>query len=232
MNPHSELSCDDGVQDLTAQFLSSPLAEQTPVATAGTKRDPSIFVKSLEVGRDAKKVLNERLAQMIAMDPHKYAGLHLRLSLESRPKSKPGASKVLLALIDLVLTPSGAAMTQTDCRNKVHASYPEHAMFKDWTKPLPQWACAHADKLIATMNPAIAGIKVYSKTSLRDIHNGAKAAFAQARGEGQVFKAKITVHPDCVLINDTRIMLSINNSNGKAYTTLRISRAALLTALQ
>ena len=232
MNSDFELAFDDGFQDLIVPFLGSQPDDLTPVATALTKRDPSIFARSLEAGRIASKDLNEHLAQLVAKDPHRYAGLDLRLTLESRPKSKPGASKVLMALIDLILTRTGAAMTQTNCRTKVHAMHPDHAMFKDWTKPLPKWARERVGKLIATTNPAIAGIKVKSKTSLRDIHNAAKAAYAGASGEGLEFKAKITVHPDCVVINDTRIMLSINNSNGKAYTTLRISRAALLNALQ
>lgn len=232
MNPHSELSCDEGFQDLTAPFLDSQPAELTPVATVRTKRDASIYAKSQEARRVVEKAAQKYLADLIQSNPALYEGLNLSLTVESRPKSKPGAFKILLALIDLVLTPSGAAMTQTDCRNQIHTNYPDHAMFKDWTKPLPKWALEHAAKRITNSVPAIASIKINGKTSLRDIHNAAKAAFASSRGEGLEFKAKITVHPDCVLINDTRIKLNINKSNGSEYATLRITRAALLTALQ
>jgi hypothetical protein len=232
LNPHSELSCDDDFQDLTPEFLATPSAVPSPVATVRTKRDPSRYLQFLEARQLAEKATQKYFENLIQSNPATYEGWNLRLTVEARPKSKPGAFKVLLALIDLILTPSGAAMTQTDCRNKVHASYPEHAMFKDWTKPLSKWALAHATKRITNTVPAIASIKVNSKTSLRDIHNAAKAAFVSSSGEGQVFRPKVTVYPDCVVINDTRFKLSTNKSNGSAYATLRASQAALLNALQ
>lgn len=231
LNSNFEPNCEDGLHDLSAQFFNSQSFAQEPIATVRTKRNSEVLARSREATRIATKALHEKLALLIALEPHRYAGLNPRLALEFRPKSKPGASKVLLALIDLVLTPRGATMTQTECRTRVQQSYPEHGMYKDWTKPLPKWARAHVEKRAAS-NPVPLAIRIGSKTSLRDIHNAAKAMFAGASGEGLVFNATIIVHTDSVLINGTRFKLNTNKSNGKEYSTLRVNRSTLLSVLQ
>ncbi len=232
MNPHSELSCDDDFQDLTPVFLGAPSAEPTPVAMVRTKRDPSRYLQFLEARQLAEKATQKYLENLIQSNPGTYEGWNLRLTLEARPKSKPGAFKVLLALIDLVLTPSGAAMTQTQCRAKVHTMYPDHAVFKDWTKTLPNWAIVHASKRIASSTPSISAIKVTSKTTLRDLHNSIRASLANANGQGQAFSAKVEICAESVTVNGKVFRLAKNICKGKEYTTLRVNVDALLTALR
>jgi hypothetical protein len=155
----------------------------------------------------------------------------MSLEVKARAKSTPGSYKVLLSLIDVVLGPRGATITQEDCRATVQAMHPEMAVSKDWTKPIPAFALERA-KTSAMMRPPGSPVMVKRGMSLRDLHNAVRIAAVKASGESRSYGASITIADDAIVINGVRFKLSVNKSNGREYVVARLNVAALEDALK
>ena len=86
-------------------------------------------------------------------------------------KAKEGKGKVYQAIIDHILTQSGAVKSQTQIRSYVAEMFPSHTMPKDWTKPLPAWAVKKARERIQNSAAPISNIKllVASRTIIRTL---------------------------------------------------------------
>lgn len=185
--------------------------------------------------RDKEKALNAYLAeqarQYIARNPKEFEGLAVTPKSTIRPKSVPGAGQVLRAILDRILSPTGAYETQTAIRAAIHAQFPDHAIVKDWTRPLPQWARIHVEQRIRNCGAAFASIKIKKSTSLSDLHASARCAMALSEDETAASTVMLTLSNDYVSINGKQFSISNNKSGGKVYRVVRINVDHLQDAL-
>lgn len=213
--------------------------EQTPLQTAGAppavnkrKYDKTLFSRGIAFSAGLEKTLQGSVKQWLPLMPEAPTGVTYVVKVVPIVKSTPGASKVLKALIDLVLSQRGARMTQTACREDVQARFPDFAVYKDWTKQLPAWALAHAKKCVSTSAPPVSTLKFRKGSTLSDLHRAAKVACSKSSEDALTIKASVTVTHDAVLINGHSFKLTVNRSNGKEYPLFRITTQALLKALK
>jgi hypothetical protein len=205
--------------------------ERPSIPAIRRKYDPAL----VERGRAAAAKLKERfqaeLASLISADPEAFRGLNMSLEVKARAKSTAGAYKVLFSLIDFLLGPSGATSTQDVCRATVQKMHPDMAVSKDWTRPLPDWAVAHAKTRAPLLRPN-SPVIVKRGMSLRDLHNAVRIASAKAGGEARPYRASVSITTDAVFINDIRFKVSVNKSNGREYAIARVNVDALEAALK
>jgi len=211
-------------------FESSAVVPAEAVATR-RQYNPTLFQKARAASAAAATRLEPVLKQLVVSQPELYGGLDIKLKVQSRPKATPGQSKVLLALIEFILTRRGALLTQADCRAVVQEKFPSFAVTKNWTVPLPQWALAKARTCLQCSAAPLSTIDLKAGMGLRDLHRSVKSALV-AQEEGEQFQAVIRVTEDAVIINGISVKLASSKSAGRTYRSLRISRTALLEALE
>lgn len=163
----------------------------------------------------------------------------LRLGKDGRIliKGSKGQSKVYEELIARILTVAGAMETQTAIRLAVEKMLPEHAVPKDWTKPLPAWARKTLQSRIYGMGKPFSNIKISSGTSLSSLHKAAKAAVQRQQEGVETFRPIITISDDALTINGKAWAISNTQSktaSGKTYSYrhARVNIDELLTHLR
>lgn len=222
----NELDCDFAIEQPTAQNETA-----CPKATK-RKYDKTLFSRGVAVSTSLENVFKQQLDNRLQLMPEAPAGMTYSVKVTAHAKGTPGASKVLRALIDLALSQRGAKMTQTACREEVQARIPEFAVYKDWTKELPQWAFDHAKKCVLTSAPPLSTLVLRKGSSLRDLHRAAKVACAKSADEALTAKVSLTIAADAVRINGSEFKWTTNKSNGKTYEFIRITKPSLMKVLK
>jgi hypothetical protein len=143
--------------------------------------------------------------------------------VEVRIKPKRGSSRVYEKIVNVILSPEGAAATQKSIREKVQEAFPSHAIPKDWTQPLPRWAITKIKARISNRGGPFASMAIPSKVSLSKLHKLAKAALQRHETGAFTAKATISLTNDAVIINNTPFKVTKNRVGKRDYPMVRIS---------
>lgn len=201
--------------------------------SASVKRryDPRLFARGVAVQAAAKAHMQIALDAFMKAHPEQHEGLHLSLDVKARAKSTPGAYKVNLALIELLLGPRGSMLTQEECRSEIQERFPSFAVPKDWTKAMKPWEMTHAKKFASQFIGSSPVFAIKAGMSLRDLHAARKLAVAKASCEARTYRTEITFNGDAIIIGPLRVKQTINRSNGKEYAVARLNVSKLEQAL-
>lgn len=184
---------------------------------------------------NAQARAQKRLNELVRSDPELscIANEHYGMRFEAAPfmKAKEGKGKVYQAIIDHILTQSGAVKSQTQIRSYVADMFPSHTMPKDWTKPLPAWAVKKAKERIQNSAVPISNIQLPKAVTLSQLHTAAKAAMERHKTGAQTFKPVVQVSDTAVVINGVAFPISNNKVKGETYKQVRTSMPRLLEAL-
>ena len=213
------------------QELAQSVAASIPPITADA---PSNAVRWKEMG-NAQARAQKRLNELAKNDPvlSRIANEHYGMRFEAAPfmKAKEGASKVYKAIIDHILTQSGAVKTQTEIRSYVAERYPSHSIPKDWTKPLPLWAIKKVKERIRNSAAPISNIQLPKAVTLSQLHKAAAAAMERHKTGVQTFRPVVEVSDTSIVINGTAFSIGENKVKGRVYRQVRVSMSELLQAL-
>ena len=184
---------------------------------------------------NAQARAQKRLNELVRSDPELscIANEHYGMRFGAAPfmKAKEGKGKVYQAIIDHILTQSGAVKSQTQIRNYVAEMFPSHTMPKDWTKPLLAWAVKKARERIQNSAAPISNIQLPKAVTLSQLHTAAKAAMERHKTGAQTFKPVVQVSETAVVINGVAFPISNNKVKGETYKQVRASMLRLLEAL-
>ena len=212
------------------ELAQSVAASLTPITAAA----PSGAERWKEMG-NAQARAQKRLNELVRSDPELscIANEHYGMRFEAAPfmKAKEGKGKVYQAIIDHILTQSGAVKSQTQIRSYVADMFPSHTMPKDWTKPLPAWAVKKAKERIQNSAVPISNIQLPKAVTLSQLHTAARAAMERHKTGAQTFKPVVQVSDTAVVINGVAFPISNNKVKGETYKQVRTSMPRLLEAL-
>jgi hypothetical protein len=212
------------------ELAQSAAASLTPITAAA----PSGAERWKEMG-NAQARAQKRLNELVRNDPELscIANEHYGMRFGAAPfmKAKEGKGKVYQAIIDHILTQSGAVKSQTQIRNYVAEMFPSHTMPKDWTKPLLAWAVKKARERIQNSAAPISNIQLPKAVTLSQLHTAAKAAMERHKTGAQTFKPVVQVSETAVVINGVAFPISNNKVKGETYKQVRASMLRLLEAL-
>ena len=212
------------------ELAQSAAASLTPITAAA----PSGAERWKQMG-NAQARAQKRLNELVKNDPELscIANEHYGMRFEAAPfmKAKEGKGKVYQAIIDHILTQSGAVKSQTQIRSYVADMFPSHTMPKDWTKPLPAWAVKKAKERIQNSAVPISNIQLPKAVTLSQLHTAAKAAMERHKTGAQTFKPVVQVSETAVVINGVAFPISNNKVKGENYKQVRASMPRLLEAL-
>ena len=213
------------------QELAQSVAASIPPITADA---PSGAERWKEMG-NAQARAQKRLNELVRSDPELscIANEHYGMRFEAAPfmKAKEGKGKVYQAIIDHILTQSGAVKSQTQIRSYVADMFPSHTMPKDWTKPLPAWAVKKAKERTQNSAVPISNIQLPKAVTLSQLHTAARAAMERHKIGAQTFKPVVQVSETAVVINGVAFPISNNKVKGETYKQVRTSMPRLLEAL-
>ena len=214
------------IQELT-QSVAASLAPITAAAPSGAERWK-------EMG-NAQARAQKRLNELVKNDPELscIANEHYGMRFEAAPfmKAKEGKGKVYQAIIDHILTQSGAVKSQTQIRSYVADMFPSHTMPKDWTKPLPAWAVKKAKERIQNSAVPISNIQLPKAVTLSQLHTAARAAMERHKTGVQTFRPVVEVSDTSIVINGTAFSIGENKVKGRVYRQVRVSMSDFLQAL-
>lgn len=220
----------DTVDDFKAH---SAIAAPEPELMSPLRPKAKGFVPVKHLQDQLDRQVGEYIKRLTSQPGSPYDGLDVKAGHVSvRPKALPGASKVLLRLIDRIITSTGAAETQAALRDAVRAEFPEHSFSKDWTRPLPAWAIKHANDQISKSAGPFTSLKVKAPTTLSELHKQAAAAVTLAAGGEQKFQATVTITAKHVFVNGEKFSITDSVSAGRIYRTARIRIDSLTKALR
>ena len=212
------------------ELAQSVAASLTPITAAA----PSGAERWKEMG-NAQARAQKRLNELVKNDPELscIANEHYGMRFEAAPfmKAKEGKGKVYQAIIDHILTQSGAVKSQTQIRSYVADMFPSHTMPKNWTKPLPAWAVKKAKERIQNSAVPISNIQLPKAVTLSQLHTAARAAVERHKTGAQTFKPVVQVSDTAVVINGVAFPISNNKVKGETYKQVRTSMPRLLEAL-
>ena len=214
------------IQEL-AQSVAASLKPITAAAPSGAERWK-------EMG-NAQARAQKRLNELVKNDPELscIANEHYGMRFKAAPfmKAKEGKGKVYQAIIDHILTQSGAVKSQTQIRSYVADMFPSHTMPNDWTKPLPAWAVKKARERIQNSAAPISNIQLPKAITLSQLHKAAAAALERHKTGVLAFSPVVEVSDTRILINGVAFSVGDNKVKGKAYKYLRAPMPELLKAL-
>ena len=212
------------------ELAQSVAASLTPITAAA----PSGAERWKEMG-NAQARAQKRFNELVRSDPELscIANEHYGMRFEAAPfmKAKEGKGKVYQAIIDHILTQSGAVKSQTQIRSYVADMFPSHTIPKDWTKPLPAWAVKKVRERIQNSAAPISNIQVPKAVTLSQLHAAARAAMERHKTGAQTFKPVVQVSDTAVVINGVAFPISNNKVKGETYKQVRTSMPRLLEAL-
>lgn len=210
-----------------AQSVAASLTPITAAAPSGAERWKEMS--------NAQARAQKRLNELVKNDPELscIANEHYGMRFEVAPfmKAKEGKGKVYQAIIDHILTQSGAVKSQTQIRSYVADMFPSHTMPKDWTKPLPAWAVKKARERIQNSAVPISNIQLPKAVTLSQLHTAARAAMERHKTGVLTFRPVVEVSDTSIVINGVTFAVSNNKVKSETYRYLRTSMPKLLTAL-
>jgi hypothetical protein len=212
------------------EFLcGSDPSRETLLAARRRASDRQLLQRRAAAEKAFQPVLQAALAQFRANNPGLCAGLTGSGRADFRPAPTEGQGAMLVRLLQVVLNPASASRTQEECREIVAAAFPNHAVYKNWTKPLPSWAVARAKSILAGSSPPVSSLKIKAGVTLKDLHNAVRAAV-----EGHEVEAKVivTITTDAVVVNGHRFKRTVNRAKGKEYSIVRMAIPVLESALK
>ena len=212
------------------ELAQSVAASLTPITAAA----PSGAERWKEMG-NAQARAQKRLNELVRNDPELscIANEHYGMRFEAAPfmKAKEGKGKVYQAIIDHILTQSGAVKSQTQIRSYVADMFPSHTMPKDWTKPLPAWAVKKARERIQNSAAPISNIQLPKAVTLSLLHQAAAAAMERHKTGVQTFRPTVEVRDASIAINGVVFPIGENKVKGETYRQVRVSIPKFLEAL-
>ncbi|HMN13815.1 MAG TPA: hypothetical protein PKD55_15995 [Bellilinea sp.] len=215
---------------LSQELLQSVAASTPPIIAAA----PSNAALRSEMNT-AKTSVQNRIKDLMQSDPilSKFKNKNYGIQVNATPymKAKEGTSKVFEAIIDHILTQSGAVQKQTEIRNYVAERYPSHSIPKDWTKPLPLWAIKKVKERIRNSAAPISNIQLPKAVTLSQLHKAAAAAMERHKTGVQTFRPVVEVSDTSIVINGTAFSIGENKVKGRVYRQVRVSMSELLQAL-
>ena len=215
---------------LSQELLQIVAASTPPIIAAA----PSNAALRSEMNT-AKTSVQNRIKDLMQSDPilSKFKNKNYGIQVNATPymKAKEGTSKVFEAIIDHILTQSGAVQKQTEIRNYVAERYPSHSIPKDWTKPLPLWAIKKVKERIRNSAAPISNIQLPKAVTLSQLHKAAAAAMERHKTGVQTFRPVVEVSDTSIVINGTAFSIGENKVKGRVYRQVRVSMSELLQAL-
>jgi hypothetical protein len=191
-------------------------------------RDTLLLRRAATVSKELQPMVAALFADYAKRNPTLCEGLAAPSATYVRPAPTPGQAAVLTRLIEVVLRPVSATMTQDDCRCVVAGQFPSHHVTKNWTRLLPSFAIERAKAVVAGSAAPISTIKVKSGATLKDLHEAVRSAVNPGVLEGKV---SIAIHDDAVVLNGERFKRSVTTSNGHSYDFARLPIDRLMTVL-
>ncbi|HEX7888508.1 MAG TPA: hypothetical protein VF522_04035 [Ramlibacter sp.] len=215
-------------EDLPFLLGEAPSPEEIQ---AGHRRasDRQLLRRGAAAAKAFQPLLEAALTSFRRSHPELCEGLSSSGQAYFRPAPTKGHSAVLMRLIQVILSPASATRTQKECRQIVETEFPNHAVYKTWTKPLPPWAVSRAKAMLAGSPPPISSLKIKAGVTLKDLHNAVRAA---VEGKGTQATVVLAVTEDAVLVNGHRFARTMNRVKGKEYPIARMAIPALEAALR
>ncbi|MBJ2162524.1 hypothetical protein IHV84_00865 [Acidovorax sp. IB03] len=220
------LSSGSSIQEM-AQSVAASL---TPITAAA----PSNAALWAEMNAANTSVQN-RIKDLMQSDPilstFKGKPYGIQVNTTTFRKANEGTSKVFAAIIDHILTQSGAVQTQTEIRSYVAERYPSHSVPKDWTKPLRPWAIKKVKDRIQNSAAPISNIQLPKAATLSQLHNAAAATMERYKNGVLTFRPVVEVSDSSIVINGIAFSIGENKVKGRTYKQVRVSMPELLQAL-
>ena len=163
----------------------------------------------------------------------KYKNKNYGIQVNATPymKTKQGTSEVYQAIIDHILTQSGAEKSQIQIRNHVAEKFPSRPIPKDWKRPLSAWAVKKIKQRIQNSAAPISKIQLPKAVTLSQLHKAAAAAMECQQTGALTFKPNVEVRDSSIVINGVVFPISNNKVKGETYRQVRVSMPKLLEAL-
>lgn len=186
----------------------------------------------------AKTSIQNRIKDLMQSDPilSKFKNKNYGIQVNATPymKAKEGTSKVFAAIIDHILTQSGAVQKQTEIRKYVAERYPSHSVPKDWRRPLPAWAIKKVKERIRNSAAPISNIRLPTAVTLSQLHKAAAAAMERHKNGVLTFRPVFEIGENSVIINGVVFPIKINKVKGGMYQYkyMNAQMPALLQALE
>lgn len=217
------------IQELV-QSVASPL----PPITAAAPSNASVRADM----NAAKTSVQNRIKDLMQSDPilSQFKSEHYGIQVNAAPfmKGIEGSSKVFTAIIDHILTQSGAVKSQTQIRSYVAEMFPSHTMPRDWTKPLLPWAVTKIRQRIQGSAAPISNIQLPKVVTLSLLHKAAAAAIERHKTGVQKFRPVVEVSENSVIINGVVFPIKVNKVQGGIYNYkhMQAQMPTLLQALE
>ncbi|VTU36495.1 hypothetical protein [Variovorax sp. RA8] len=230
---HPNDVCEVSMDFLTPNALAPSSIEDAPFRRMQPPRrkfDPALRGVASRARQDIQRHVDAYIQQEVARHPE-LGGLAIRGRVSATPKASSGSSAVLKEIIDRILSPSVATATRTSIREGVQKKFPQQAVYKDWSKPLPEWAMRFVRQRAACGTSAVARMKVGPSMTLSQLYIEARTSLAREQG-AQSYRATITVSAHHITINGQEFKVTQNKSNGKTYDFVRLSMDKLNEAMR
>lgn len=183
----------------------------------------------------AKTSIQNRIKDLMQSDPilSKFKNKNYGIQVNATPymKAKEGTSKVFAAIIDHILTQSGAVKSQTEIRNYIAERYPSHSVPKDWKRPLPAWATKKIKEHIQNSAAPISNIQLPKVVTLSQLHKAAALAMGRHKNGVLTFRPVVEVSDTSIVVNGTAFSIGENKVKGRVYKQVRASMSELFQAL-
>lgn len=220
------------------EWLEEQSEHDAPHSAASPERakkhapfDPTMTSRKAELQAELLRASNDLVETVRKRGGTKFADLNAAISIRVGRVGVRGAGKVMDAILAQILTPTGAAGTQTAIRSRVAAMFPSLPIPKDWTKPLPAWAIGKLKRRLGSCGTPFSSMKPVAGWSLSALHREAKAAMAHAEDGCVTFKAEVALGDGVVTINGVSFKIQDNIVKGVPYPATRIPLARLREAL-
>lgn len=219
--------------ELDAEELPLLLGEDPPpeeiVAAQRRTSDRQLLARRAAAEKAFQPFVEAALASFRLSNPDLCAGLVGSGRADFRPAPTKGHGEVLIRLIQIILSPQSGTRTQQECRQLVEAEFPNHSVYRNWTKPLPAWALAKAKLILTGAAPPLSSLRLRAGTTLKDLHSAVKAAL---ECKGTQARVVVAVTSEAVFVNGHRFKRTVNRAKGKEYSIVRLPIPALEAALQ
>lgn len=213
------------------QELVQSVAASLPPITAAAPSNTALWAEM----NKAKTSVQSRIKDLMQNDPilSKFKNKNYGIQVNATPymKAKEGSSKVFQAIIDHILTQSGAVKSQTEIRSYVAERLPSYSVPKDWTKPLSAWAVKRIKQRIQNSAAPISNIKLPKGITLSLLHKAVAAAIERHKTGVQTFRPIIAVSDTSIIINGVVFPIGANKIKDEIYKQMRVSIPKLLQAL-
>ena len=216
------------------QELVPSVAASIPPITADSPSNASVRADM----NAAKTSVENRMKVLMQSDPIlcQYKSEHYGIQVNAAPfmKGKEGSGKVFTAIIDHILTQSGAVKSQAQIRSYVAEMFPSHTMPRDWTKPLLPWAATKIRQRIQGSAAPISNIQLPKVVTLSLLHKSAAAAIERHKTGVQKFRPVVEVSENSVIINGVVFPIKVNKVQGGIYNYkhMQAQMPTLLQALE